>query len=59
MIERIGANCFKARKRAIFGDKARDMRDTSLRVSSGESGKGIGVRVFSRDRAKYPQKHWA
>lgn len=35
--------------RAIFGDKARDMRDTSLKVSSGESGKVIGVRVFSRD----------
>ncbi|MFC1617063.1 DNA-directed RNA polymerase subunit beta [Candidatus Margulisiibacteriota bacterium] len=35
--------------RAIFGDKARDMRDTSLRVSSGEWGKVIGVRVFSRD----------
>jgi len=35
--------------RAIFGDKARDMRDTSLRVSSGGSGKVIGVRVFSKD----------
>ena len=35
--------------RAIFGDKARDMRDTSLRVSSGEWGKVIGVRVFSRE----------
>ncbi|MCP4049751.1 MAG: DNA-directed RNA polymerase subunit beta [bacterium] len=35
--------------RAIFGDKARDMRDTSLRVSSGEYGKVIGVRVFSKD----------
>jgi DNA-directed RNA polymerase subunit beta len=35
--------------RAIFGDKARDMRDTSLRVSSGESGKVIGVRVFSKE----------
>jgi len=35
--------------RAIFGDKARDMRDTSLRVSSGSSGKVIGVRVFSRE----------
>ena len=34
---------------AIFGDKARDMKDTSLRVPSGESGKVIGVRVFSRD----------
>ncbi len=36
--------------RAIFGDKARDMRDTSLRVSSGESGKVIDVRVFSREK---------
>lgn len=35
--------------RAIFGDKARDMRDTSLKVASGESGKVIGVRLFSRD----------
>lgn len=35
--------------RAIFGDKARDMRDTSLRVSSGESGKVIGVRIFSKE----------
>ena len=35
--------------RAIFGDKARDMKDTSLRVSSGEFGKVLGVRVFSRE----------
>ncbi len=35
--------------RAIFGDKARDMRDTSLRVPSGEVGKVINVRVFSRE----------
>ena len=35
--------------RAIFGDKARDMRDTSLRVSSGGYGKVIGVRVFSKE----------
>ncbi len=35
--------------RAIFGDKARDMRDTSLRVSSGEFGKVIGVRLFTRE----------
>ena len=35
--------------RAIFGDKAKDMKDTSLRVSSGESGKVIGVRIFSRE----------
>ena len=32
--------------RAIFGDKARDMKDTSLRVSSGENGKVIGVGIF-------------
>jgi DNA-directed RNA polymerase subunit beta len=35
--------------RAIFGDKARDMRDTSLRVPPGEIGKVITVRVFSRE----------
>ena len=35
--------------RAIFGDKARDMRDTSLRVPSGEGGKVIGVKIFSRE----------
>jgi len=34
--------------RAIFGDKARDMRDTSLRVPPGEVGKVVAVRVFSR-----------
>jgi len=36
--------------RAIFGDKARDMRDTSLRVPPGEVGKVIAVRVFSREK---------
>jgi DNA-directed RNA polymerase subunit beta len=36
--------------RAIFGDKARDMRDTSLRVPPGESGKIVAVRVFSREK---------
>jgi DNA-directed RNA polymerase subunit beta len=36
--------------RAIFGDKARDMRDTSLKVPPGESGKVINVRVFSREK---------
>ncbi|USX44998.1 DNA-directed RNA polymerase subunit beta [Dietzia kunjamensis] len=35
--------------RAIFGEKAREVRDTSLKVPHGESGKVIGVRVFSRD----------
>ncbi|HTY13522.1 MAG TPA: DNA-directed RNA polymerase subunit beta [Candidatus Omnitrophota bacterium] len=36
--------------RAIFGDKARDMRDTSLRVPPGEGGKVINVRVLSREK---------
>jgi len=36
--------------RAIFGDKARDMRDTSLRVPPGEVGKVITVRIFSREK---------
>jgi DNA-directed RNA polymerase subunit beta len=36
--------------RAIFGDKARDMRDTSLKVPSGEKGKVIAVRTFSRQQ---------
>jgi DNA-directed RNA polymerase subunit beta len=35
--------------RAIFGEKAREVRDTSLKVPHGESGKIIDVRVFSRD----------
>jgi len=36
--------------RAIFGDKARDMRDTSLKVPSGEGGKVVAVRTFSRQQ---------
>ncbi len=36
--------------RAIFGDKARDMRDTSLRVPPGEGGKVIAVRIFAREK---------
>jgi DNA-directed RNA polymerase subunit beta len=36
--------------RAIFGDKARDMRDTSLKIPSGEGGKVIAVRTFSRQQ---------
>ncbi|MDQ4116129.1 MAG: DNA-directed RNA polymerase subunit beta [Actinomycetota bacterium] len=35
--------------RAIFGEKAREVRDTSLKVPHGENGKVIGIRVFSRD----------
>jgi len=36
--------------RAIFGEKAREVRDTSLRVPHGESGIIVDVKVFSRDR---------
>ncbi|MDP9235104.1 MAG: DNA-directed RNA polymerase subunit beta, partial [Actinomycetota bacterium] len=35
--------------RAIFGEKAREVRDTSLKMPHGEEGKVIGVREFSRD----------
>src|SRR5207248_2501142 len=35
--------------RAILGEKAREVRDTSLKVPYGESGKVIDVKVFSRD----------
>jgi DNA-directed RNA polymerase subunit beta len=35
--------------RAIFGEKAREVRDTSLKVPHGETGKVIQVRKFSRD----------
>ncbi|WP_373298332.1 DNA-directed RNA polymerase subunit beta [Nakamurella endophytica] len=35
--------------RAIFGEKAREVRDTSLKVPHGETGKVIGIRVFNRD----------
>jgi DNA-directed RNA polymerase subunit beta len=37
--------------RAIFGEKAREVRDTSLKVPHGESGKVIDVRVFDREDA--------
>src|SRR5438132_2885985 len=35
--------------RAIFGEKAREVKDTSLRVPHGERGKVVDVRVFKRD----------
>ena len=37
--------------RAIFGEKAREVRDTSLKVPHGETGKVIDVKVFNRDDA--------
>ena len=35
--------------RAIFGEKAREIRDTSLRVPHGEKGKVIDIKIFSRE----------
>lgn len=35
--------------RAIFGEKAREVRDTSLKVPHGESGKIVDVKVFTRE----------
>ncbi len=35
--------------RAIFGEKAKDVRDSSLRLPHGEKGKIIGVKIFSKD----------
>lgn len=35
--------------RAIFGDKARDVKDTSLRLPGGEGGKVVSVTIFSRE----------
>lgn len=35
--------------RAIFGEKAREVRDTSLKVPHGENGTVIGVKLFDRD----------
>lgn len=35
--------------RSIFGDKARDVKDTSLRMEGGKRGRIIGVKVFSRE----------
>ena len=35
--------------RSIFGDKAKDVKDSSLRMGGGKRGRVIGVRVFSRE----------
>jgi DNA-directed RNA polymerase subunit beta len=35
--------------RAIFGEMARDVKDTSLRLPNGERGKVVGVKLFSRE----------
>lgn len=37
--------------RAIFGEKAREVRDTSLRVPHGEAGTIVDVKIFTRDNS--------
>jgi DNA-directed RNA polymerase subunit beta len=36
--------------RAIFGEKARDVKDTSLRLPHGKRGRVVGIHIFSRDK---------
>jgi len=36
--------------RAIFGEKARDVKDTSLYLQHGEHGKVVGIRIFDREK---------
>ena len=36
--------------RSIFGDRARDVKDTSKRLENGKRGRVIGVKIFSRER---------
>ncbi|GAG63055.1 unnamed protein product, partial [marine sediment metagenome] len=36
--------------RAIFGEKAKDVRDTSLRLPHGERGKVVDVKIFSKEK---------
>tara|TARA_B100000745_G_scaffold300564_1_gene255352 strand:- start:36736 stop:39909 length:3174 start_codon:yes stop_codon:yes gene_type:complete len=39
--------------RSIFGEKAKDVKDTSLRMEAGKRGRVVGVRVFSRDNGDH------
>ena len=36
--------------RAIFGEKARDVKDTSLELPNGKAGRVVGIKIFSRDK---------
>lgn len=36
--------------RSIFGEKVRDVKDSSLRLDSGKRGRVIGIKIFSRER---------
>ncbi len=45
--------------RAIFGEKAADVRDTSLRLSPGMSGTVVGVKIFTRRGIEKDERHLA
>ncbi|MBY0355474.1 MAG: DNA-directed RNA polymerase subunit beta [Rickettsiales bacterium] len=45
--------------RAIFGEKASDVRDTSLRLPPGVSGTVVGVKIFSRRGIEKDERHLA
>jgi DNA-directed RNA polymerase subunit beta len=36
--------------RSIFGEKAKEVKDTSLRLEGGKKGRVVGVKIFSRDK---------
>lgn len=36
--------------RSIFGDKVRDVKDTSLRLDNGKRGRVVGIKIFSREK---------
>src|SRR3989454_5031555 len=48
---------FRSLLRAIFGEKASDVKDTSLRVPSGISGTVIDVQVFTREGIERSEEH--
>ena len=43
--------------RAIFGEKAKDVRDTSLYLEHGEHGKVIDIKIFSRSGARKDKRY--
>jgi len=45
--------------RAIFGEKAADVRDSSLRLPPGQAGTVVGVRIFSRRGIEKDERHLA
>ncbi len=38
--------------RSIFGEKAKDVKDTSLRMSAGEKGRVVGIQIFDREKGE-------